>query len=133
MKCQDPKDIGEMVKTVFDNPDEYSSKILHIAGDEIKPDQIVEILNKHLAPDATFINGNITLERYDTFGLPNQQFLTNMFRNFQKGVRGDIELSKKLNKDLSSFDEYVSKNKEEILEGYHPDKFKSSFQDKIKL
>ncbi len=130
MKCQDPNDIGEMVKTVFDHPDEYASKILHIAGDEILPDQIVDVLNRHLAP-YTFINGNITLERYDTFGLPNQQFLTNMFRNFQKGVRGDIQLSKKLNKNLQSFDGYVANNKENILKDLHPDKFKSSLQDKV--
>jgi putative NADH-flavin reductase len=132
VKAQDSRDVGEMVKTIFDSPDHYASKILHIAGDEITPNEIVNIMNKYLAPN-TFINGNITLERYNTFGLPNQQFLTNMFRNFQAGVKGDIELTKSLNKNTLNFNDYVSKYKEDILQDLQPDKFKSSMQDKVTI
>jgi hypothetical protein len=45
-----------------------------------------------------------------------------MFSNFQKGVKGDVELSRRLNKDLLYFNDYVALNKEEILKRIESEK-----------
>jgi len=52
-----------MVRTVFDHLNKYASQILQIAGDDIKPDQIVDIFNRHLAL-YKFVNESITLQRF---------------------------------------------------------------------
>ncbi len=54
-----------------------------------------------------------------------------MFRDFQKEVKGDIELTKRVNKDATNFNEYVLKNKEQLLDDLHTDNFNSFMQGKV--
>ena len=111
-------DLGECVKTVFDSPNEFKSKILPVAGDKLTGEQIAAIMSKHLAPKK-FNYGNISLEKFLSFGFPGVQDLTTMFEYFQTGkmVR-DIELAKKLNKNLVTFDQWVKQNKDEIIKSF---------------
>jgi uncharacterized protein YbjT (DUF2867 family) len=109
------QDIGEIVLTVFENPQEYKSKILNIASEYRTIAEYAEIMSKHLAPKK-FSDGKISLEDYSKFRFPGVKDLTVMFEYYQTGkMFRDIELSKKLNKNLLSFEDWVIKNKERLM------------------
>ena len=107
-------DLGECVKRVLDSPDKFKSKIVPVAGDKLTGEQIASVLSKHLAPNK-FMYGNVSLEKFLAFGFPGVEDLTNMFEYYQTGkmVR-DIENTKKLNKNVVTFDQWVEQNKEQI-------------------
>lgn len=108
------EDLGECVKTVLDNPNEFKSKILPVAGDILTGDQIASTLSKYLAPNK-FMYGNVSLEKFASFKFPGVEDITNMFEYYQTGkVVRDIENTKKLNKNVVTFAEWIDKNKEEI-------------------
>jgi uncharacterized protein YbjT (DUF2867 family) len=95
-------DIGGMAATVFAHPEEYKSKLLPVAGDLLKPNEIVDALNKNLAPN--------------TFGFPGVEEITNMFEYYQTGVmKRDINLAKQLNGQVTNFNDWLVANKDKIL------------------
>jgi uncharacterized protein YbjT (DUF2867 family) len=108
-------DIGGMAATVFAHPEEYKSKLLPVAGDLLKPNEIVDALNKNLAPN-TFMYGNFTLEKFLSFGFPGVEEITNMFEYYQTGVmKRDINLAKQLNGRVTKFNDWLVANKDKIL------------------
>jgi uncharacterized protein YbjT (DUF2867 family) len=111
-------DLGECVKSIFDSPNEFKAKVVPVAGDKLTGEQIAAVLNKHLAPK-TFVYGNISLETFKSFGFPGAEDLTAMFEYFQTGkmVR-DVENTKKLNKNVVTFEQWVEQNKEEISKSF---------------
>lgn len=108
-------DLGECVKKIFDKPSEYKSKIVEVAGDQLKGAEIADVMNKHLKPNM-FTYANISLEKYRTFGFAGVEEFANMFEYFQSGkMKRDIGLTKKLNPNTLSFSDWMAKNKETIL------------------
>jgi uncharacterized protein YbjT (DUF2867 family) len=108
-------DIGEAVLTVFENPQEYKSKLLGLAGDKLLVSEYIAILNKHLAP-INFIDSHITAQKFGSLGFPAAEELSVMFEFFQSGkMQRDLEFSKKLNKNVLTFEAWVVKNKTKLL------------------
>ncbi|CAF0934266.1 unnamed protein product [Brachionus calyciflorus] len=109
--CMSVNDIGDCVKSIFDHQDEYKNKILPVAGDKLKGKEIENILNKHSEP-VKFTYADLSLEKFRSNTFPGVEDLANMFEYYQteKMVR-DIELAKKLNKNVLSFDQWVEQNK----------------------
>jgi uncharacterized protein YbjT (DUF2867 family) len=113
--CMSVDDLGSCVRTIFGKPDEFKSKILNVAGDYLKATDLVDTLNKHLQPNK-FAYANLSLEKFLRFGFPGVEDLTNMFEYYQTGkMTRDLKLAKKLNPSLVSFNEWVVKNKQDIL------------------
>lgn len=105
-------DTGECVKSILKNPNEYKNKIVGVAAEHLKLDQVVELFNKNLSP-LQFKNANCSLEKFASFGFPGAEDLSIMCEYFQSGkIRRDIELTKKLNPNLSSFNDWLVKNKD---------------------
>jgi hypothetical protein len=108
-------DTGECVASVFQNPEDYKSKLIGLSGDYLKLNDYVEIMNKHLAPN-NFTNSKMTIEKFSSFQFPGVEDLAAMFEYYQTGkMNRDIELSKRLNKDLLSFEGWIVKNKEILI------------------
>jgi len=108
-------DIGGMAAKVFTKPHEYKSKLLPVASDYLKPNEIVSALNKNL-PRQKFMYGNFSLKRFASFGFPGVEDITNMFEYYQTGVmKRDIELTKKLNGQVLNFNDWLAANKDKIL------------------
>ena len=108
-------DIGEAVLTVFENPQEYKSKLLGLAGDKLLVSEYIAILSKHLAP-IKFIDSHITAQKFGALGFSGAEELSVMFEFFQSGkMQRDLELSKKLNKNVLTFEAWVVKNKTKLL------------------
>ena len=108
------EDLGDCVKTIFDSPSEFKSKIVPVAGDKLTGEQMAAVLSKHLAP-VQVKYGNVSLEKFLSFGFPGVQDLAVMFEYFQTGkmVR-DIENTKKLNKNVIKYDKWVEQNKDKL-------------------
>ena len=110
-----PEDIGECVTTIFDNPKEYKSKLVGLAADNLTIGEYTAIMNKHLVPNA-FIDSHMTLEKFAGLGFPHAEELAIMFEFFGSGkMERDVALTKKLNKNLLSFEDWVVKNKKNLL------------------
>jgi hypothetical protein len=107
-------DLGECVKKIFDNPSEYKSKIVGVAGDQLKGTEIADIMNKHLHPNK-FTYANVSVEAFAKFGFPGCEDLANMFEYYQTGKHArDIKLTKELNKNVLNFSDWLAKNKETV-------------------
>lgn len=77
--------------------------------------EYIGILNKHLAPNK-FIDSQITAQKYGVLGFPGAEELSIMFEFFQSGkMNRDLVLSKKLNKNLLTFEAWAVKNKTKLL------------------
>ena len=116
--CIDVNETGSYVEYLLDNSNEYKSKIVSLAGDQITVDQVVETLNIQLEPNK-FINGKINLDTYLSFGFPGVKDLATMYEYYQSGkmVR-DINFTKQINKNAATFNEWIQNNKQDILAEY---------------
>lgn len=111
----DASEMGKYVVPVLNNPEEYKSKIIGIASDRKSHNEILELLNKHLAPNK-FVNGNVTIEQFAKFPIPKVNEFVAMFEFIRGGhLKRDIELTRKLNKDALNYNDWVVANKDEIL------------------
>ena len=109
------EDLGECVHTIFDKPDEFKWKIIGVAGDYLKANEIVDIMNKHLHPNK-FNYANFSLKRYLSLDFPGVEDLTNMFEYYQSGkMTRDLKLTKELNPNTLSFNDWITINKIDIL------------------
>ena len=108
-------DIGECVVSVLEKPEEYNTKLIGLAGDILNLNEYIAIMNKHLAPNI-FIDSHLTVEKYANLPFPGAKDLAVMFEYIQTGIASrDIGLTKQLNKNLLTFEEWILKNKSSIL------------------
>lgn len=111
----DVNESGKCVEYIFDNPQEFKSKIVPVAADKITPNELIEIYNEYLSP-YTFINGNFSLENYLETGFPNVDDFAALFEFIRKGFwTRDIELTLKMNRNSLKFRDWVEQNKEEMI------------------
>jgi hypothetical protein len=110
-----PDDIGECVASVFENPQEYKSKIVGLAADNLQISEYAAIMSKHLAPNV-FIDSRMTIEKFTGLRFPHADELAIMFEFFGCGkMERDIALTKKLNKNLLRIEDWVVKIKRILL------------------
>lgn len=103
---------GKCVESIFNSPEKYGNKIIPVAGDKLNGQEIEDILNKNLTP-IRFSYANTSLEQFKSFGFPGVEDIVNMFEFYQtEKMHRDINLTKELNVDVDSFDEWVGKNKQ---------------------
>jgi nucleoside-diphosphate-sugar epimerase len=109
------EDLGECVVSIFQDPKEYQSQVVGLASEKLTVAEIVATMNKHLAPNQ-FIDTKITLKQFAALGFPAAQELAVMYEYLQSGrMPRDIYLTKKLNKNLLTFEQWIVKNRESIL------------------
>merc|ERR1711976_1097426 len=97
---------GECMHSIFNDPDAYIGKTIGLASDMMTQDRYVEIINKHV-PDFKFVDGGMTTAMMSNLPFPGAKDLANMFNFFQHGADRDHELTKKLNPNIKSFDQWV--------------------------
>ena len=78
-------DIGECVSSIFENPEEYKSRLIGLAGDILTLSEYLSIMNKYLSP-IKFIDSNLTIEKYASLGFPGAKDLAAMFE-FVQGMK----------------------------------------------
>lgn len=107
------EDIGKCAYGVFKKGREYIGKTVGLAGEQLTGEQMAAAMSKALGKEVRF-NG-VTPEVFRSFGFPGAEDLGNMFqfqRDFEKDFLAlrDPALSKLLNPELQSFEQWLVQN-----------------------
>jgi uncharacterized protein YbjT (DUF2867 family) len=113
-------DIGACAYGIFKAGNEYIGKTVGIAGDHVSGSEMAAAFTKALGKKVVY--AEMAPEAYRALGFPGADDLGNMFqfkRDFNEDFRGarSVELSRKLNPTLSSFQQWVAAHAEEIPPG----------------
>jgi len=107
-------DIGKFVYGIFKSGKEYIGKTVGVAGEHLTGYQMADTLTKVLGTEIIF--NDVPADTYRAFGFPGAVDMGNMFqfkRDFDEVYCGNrnLELSRKLNPELMTFEQWVTKNK----------------------
>ena len=111
------EDIGKCAYGIFKAGDEYKGKTIGIAGGKLTGEQFAESFSKAFGEDVVY--SPVTPEVFRGFGFPGADDMGNMYQ-FKAEFEEDycnsrsIDLAKKLNPDLLSFDSWLEQNKSKI-------------------
>ncbi len=110
-------DIGKCAYGIFKNGKDYIGKTVGIAGEHLTGEQMATALSKAL--DKKIVYSDIAPEAYRGLGFPGAEDLGNMFqfkRDFEQDFCGarDTEISRSLNPDLQTFENWLKENKGRI-------------------
>jgi uncharacterized protein YbjT (DUF2867 family) len=111
------EDIGKCAYGIFKQGSEYIGKRVGIAGEHLTGTQMAEGFTRALGKEVVY--NEVAPEVYRSFDFPGADDLGNMFqfnRDFADDfcrIR-DIDISKKLNPALQTFDDWLAQNKNRI-------------------
>ncbi len=111
------EDIGKCALGIFKAGDEFIGKSVGIAGEHLTGAQLAAGLARALGREVRY--NDVPPEVYRSFPFPGADDMGNMFqfkRDFEKDYVGarSIELSRRLNPELQTFQTWVEKNKDRI-------------------
>jgi len=111
------EDIGKCAYGVFKAGDEYKGKTIGIAGGHLTGKQFAESFSKAFGEEVVY--NPVTPDVYRGFGFPGADDMGNMYQfkaEFEEVYCNSrsIDLAKKLNPDLISFDKWLEQNKSKI-------------------
>ncbi|MEM1953463.1 MAG: NmrA/HSCARG family protein [Candidatus Caldarchaeum sp.] len=114
------EDIGKCAYGIFKRGPEMVGKSVGIAGDHVSGYQMAEGMTKSLGKEVQY--AAVPPEVYRSFGFPGAEDLGNMFqfkRDFSEMyiASRDLSISKSLNPELQSFEDWISKNASKIPVG----------------
>jgi uncharacterized protein YbjT (DUF2867 family) len=118
------EDIGKTALGVFKAGDQYIGKTVGIAGEFLTIDQMGQSLSKNLGLGAVKYNA-VEPDVYRSWGFPGADEMGNMFqadRDFEKQMMANrnLEVARKLNPALQTFDQFVNKNRDKIMAAANP-------------
>jgi len=107
-------DIGKCALGVFKAGQKYMGKTLGICGEQLSIAKTAEAFSKVLGKEVVY--NEVTPEIYRGFGFPGADDMGNMYqfkRDFEKEycASRDVNLSRKLNPSLLSFNQWLEQNK----------------------
>lgn len=110
-------DIGKCALGIFKKPGEFIGKTVGITGGYFSGSEMAGALSKSLGEEVSY--NEISPAVFRGFGFPGADDLGNMFQfydEFEKELNTirDLDLSKKLNPELQSFDQWLDKNSSKI-------------------
>ena len=112
------EDIGKCVYTIFKEEVEFIGKTVGVSGEHLTCRQMADAFGRLLGVNVQY--NEITPEAYRGLGFPGADDLGNMFqfkRDFNEDFCNarDLKLSKKLNPELQTFDQWLAKNKSQFV------------------
>ncbi|HUF10504.1 MAG TPA: NmrA/HSCARG family protein [Rhodothermales bacterium] len=111
------EDIGKCAYGIFKRGNEFIGKEIGIAGGHVSGSEMASALTKALGVDIRY--NNVDPDVFRGFGFPGAEDVGNMFqfkRDFEDQYRASrsVDLARRLNPDLMSFDQWVSENAHRI-------------------
>jgi uncharacterized protein YbjT (DUF2867 family) len=118
------EDIGKCALGIFKSGDQYIGKTVGIAGEFLTIDQMGQTLARNLGLGAVKYNA-VEPDVYRSWGFPGADEMGNMFqadRDFEQQMMANrsVDLSRRLNPALQTFDQFVNKNRDKILAAANP-------------
>jgi len=113
------EDIGKIAYGIFKAGKEYIGKTVGVYGEALTIEQMGDTISRVLGVGAITYNA-VDADAYRGFGFPGADELGNMFqvyRDFEKQVLGtrSVDLARKLNPELQTYEQFVAKHKDAIL------------------
>ena len=113
------EDIGKTAYGIFKAGDQYIGATVGIAGGTLTVDEMGKTIAKVLGLSSVTYNA-VDADAYRGFGFPGADELGNMFqvyRDFEDACLGarSVDLARKLNPALQSFEDFVRKQKDAIV------------------
>ncbi len=113
------EDIGKIAYSIFKAGPQYIGKTVGIMGEALTIEQMGNTLSKTLGVGPVKYNA-VEADVYRSFGFPGADEMGNMFqayRDFEKEMLANrsVETARKLNPQLQSFEQFVTKQKNAIL------------------
>jgi uncharacterized protein YbjT (DUF2867 family) len=111
------EDIGKCAFGVFKEGSTYVNKHIGISGGKLSIDEYAAGMARAFGSKVVY--NKVTADQYRSFGFPGAVELGNMFQFYDEqakdvgGIR-DIALSKRLNPELQSFDQWLAANAKKI-------------------
>lgn len=111
------EDIGKTALGIFKSGEKYQGKTLGIAGGKLTGEQMAKGFTEILGEEVVY--NDVPPSVYRSFGFPGADDMGNMFQfkaEFENEFcnNRDIDETKKLNPELLSFDDWLTKNKDKI-------------------
>ena len=111
------EDIGKCAYGIFKKGREYVGKTVGIAGQHLTGAQMAAALGRALGREVRY--NDVPPEAYRKLGFPGAEDLGNMFqfnRDFAEAFCGarSLEVSRSLNPELQTFDQWLARNKARI-------------------
>jgi uncharacterized protein YbjT (DUF2867 family) len=111
------EDIGRCAYGVFKNGNEWIGKTVGVAGGQLTGAEMAATFTKHLGHEVVY--NEVPPEVYRSFDFPGADEVANMFQfyhDFASDVNAvrSVEVSRKLNPKLKSFDEWLGLNADRI-------------------
>jgi uncharacterized protein YbjT (DUF2867 family) len=110
------EDIGGVIATIFDHPDEFLDQTVGIVGDDQPCSKYAEIMSRVLGKK--IIYRNIPREVFGKLGFPGAEDLANIFeynRLFIPNRQADLEQSSKLFPEIRRFEPWVEANRQKFV------------------
>jgi uncharacterized protein YbjT (DUF2867 family) len=111
-------DIGKSALGIFKAGNKYQGKTVGITGEHLTGQQMADTFSKIYGKDIVY--NAVPASVYRGFGFPGAEDLGNMFQfkaefeDYFCGIR-DVEVTKELNSEVQSFEEWLSVNKGNII------------------
>ncbi|MFB3853739.1 MAG: NmrA/HSCARG family protein [Vicinamibacterales bacterium] len=111
------EDIGKCALGVFKAGREFIGRSVAIAGEHLTGAQLAEKMSRALGREVRY--NDVPPDIYRSFGFPGADEMGNMFqfkRDFEKDYTGarSLELSRRLNPELQTFDQWLAANASRI-------------------
>src|SRR5688572_6720701 len=118
------EDIGKAALGIYKAGQQYIGKTVGIAGESLSFQEMSDKLSKGLGISPVQFNA-VDADLFRSFGFPGADEYGNMFqtyRDFEKEVNAarSIDETRKLNPQLQSFDQWLSKNKDKVKAATQP-------------
>jgi uncharacterized protein YbjT (DUF2867 family) len=111
------EDIGKCAYAIFKRPDEFIGKTVGVAGAHLTGVEIAEAFTNALGEEVRY--NVVEADVFRSFGFPGADDVGNMFQ-FKRDFNADycgarsLEVSRSLNPELQTFDQWLSANKDRI-------------------
>jgi uncharacterized protein YbjT (DUF2867 family) len=111
------EDIGKCAYGIYKKGDEYIGKTVGVAGEHLTGEQMAASLSKALGQEVRY--NEVSPDVFRSFDFPGADDMGNMFqfkRDFEKEYAGhrSLEVSRKLNPELQTFDDWLKQNAKRI-------------------
>jgi uncharacterized protein YbjT (DUF2867 family) len=111
------EDIGKCAYGIFKRGKEMIGRTVGIAGEHLTGAEMAAALSRALGRPVRY--NEVTPEEYRGFGFPGADDVGNMFqvyRDFEKEIGGlrDVNVSRSLNPELQTFEQWLAKNKDKL-------------------
>jgi uncharacterized protein YbjT (DUF2867 family) len=118
------EDIGKCALGIFKAGDQYIGKTVGIAGEFLTIEEMGQSLAKNLGLGSVKYNA-VEPDVYRSWGFPGADEMGNMFqadRDFETQMMANrnLEVARKLNPSLQTFEQFVNKNRDKILAAANP-------------